>query len=73
LLKSVFSGQDSPSGWKPPLIGARFAARVELLHPSKPKPGLPGTPVVPFPFVPESRVFQHSVKADHQKNQTSQR
>ncbi|MGB8009963.1 MAG: hypothetical protein WCF48_22740, partial [Terriglobales bacterium] len=37
--------------------GAAFTARVELVHPSKPNPGLPGTPVVPFPNPARSGVF----------------
>ena len=39
----------APSAVKAAADLARLTARVELLHPSKQKPGLLGDPVVPFP------------------------
>ena len=38
----------APQGLKPTFLAA-LGGTTKVLHPSKPKPGLLGTPVVPFP------------------------
>ncbi|MFZ0686688.1 MAG: hypothetical protein WAM89_14175, partial [Terriglobales bacterium] len=60
--EKVFSQGSIPPRLEAAIDGAAFTARVELVHPSKPNPGLPGAPVVPFPKPARSGVLPQPLK-----------